>query len=330
MGLNIDALQANWNRKNSKTWGLDDGENIIRLLPRSAAYFSPTGDNGFAFEFYTHYKVSESAPVVTCPTTFGQKCPICEVVKKLRNSESPEDKQLVNDIKRATRYYYNVLNYSNLESGVIVLETGPMVYKQLIKFILRKEWGDFLSVQTGRNLIVTKTPPQHANDWMSYNVMPDPNPSNAEQYLLETWKDDVARLETLIEPAKSYEELTALIDPTQAAPPVHYSTPAPAAAPVYQPQPAAAPAVPPQPAAASVVQPEPQPATASVVQPQSQPVAAATAQPEPQASEDVPELDADGIPTCFGVSFSPRGAKCRSCNPELKNKCRQAYLNDGV
>jgi len=305
MGLNIDNLRKNWKGQNKGFWTPDDGENNIRILPRSLAYFSEEEDSDFAFMFYQHYKISDSAPVLVCPTSahIGKKCPICEKVRGLYKSNSEEDKELAKSLSRSKRFHFNIIDLDNIEAGVQVMETGPFIYKEIMKFVLDPDWGDLFDIKTGRNIVICKNPPSGGNQWASYEVKPKPAATNAKDNLPTTWKQDIAALMKKLPTAKEYDEINTLLDPTL---PLQK-----AVAPIQN---------------TSTNFDDDDDDDTNVHEVTDDDVAEVAAELEVEVAAK-PKATTGGKPECFGNEYSPKDEKCKACATDIKGACRAAFLD---
>ena len=182
-------------------FNLADGKNSIRILPRSMKYFGPDKDDDFAVRYYVHYNMFEADgyKMIVCNKTTGHGCPLCDEISRLN------DKTLSSRIRAKERFMYNVLDMS--DSKIKLLETGPKIYDEILKFVLNPEWGDLFGLDNGRNVTIEKIPAEKSGTgWVEYSVMPSPMISDVTPALLEGWEAEVDRLVEKIPEIRTLEE----------------------------------------------------------------------------------------------------------------------------
>jgi len=151
MGLNADALKKKAETigsRDSLYFKLEEGRNVIRILPRSLEYFSKAGDTDFAFSYMVHYRLLDvdGYRKIVCKQTSGQKCPICDYIASL------EDKTKAKSMRVATSYMYNIFDYDS--EKIKVFETGPFIYEEIFKYVVDPDWGDLFALKDGRDVVI--------------------------------------------------------------------------------------------------------------------------------------------------------------------------------
>lgn len=95
--------------KDDRFWRptLDSASNgyaVIRFLP------SVEGEDIPWVKLYSHaFKGKSGWFIHNCPTTLGEKCPVCEANSELWNSGTESDKRIARDRKRKLNYVSNIL-----------------------------------------------------------------------------------------------------------------------------------------------------------------------------------------------------------------------------
>ena len=219
MGLDVNKLQERAERKSAKRtdrFNLQDGENYLRLLPPSLEYLKEDVDY-ITFEYLMHYNlgIEGNRTAEVCPKILGKqhRCPICEVVFKLYKTQDATDKTLAGSIRAKGRHIYNVLDLNNLDKGIQIMETGPKIYDEIVKFIANPKYSDILDLDQGRNITITKTPGKESSSgFAEYDVIPDPDITSIKDKLPENWKKQLIKLEASIPVPKSYEEIKNILE----------------------------------------------------------------------------------------------------------------------
>lgn len=109
-----------------------NGFAVIRFLP------SKTEDSLPFVKLYSHgFKVGSKWFIEECPTTIGEKCPVCEMNSKLWNSGYENDKKIVRERKRKLRFVSNIMvlkdpkNPEN-EGKIFLFNYGQKIYDKLV------------------------------------------------------------------------------------------------------------------------------------------------------------------------------------------------------
>jgi hypothetical protein len=304
MALDLKKIKDNYDKQQKSGGGSDKyktqkGENPVRVVPHSMKYFGDAPVEDIAFAFYMHFNVGPEGAksAVVCPKTLNRKnrCPICEASAAFRKSDDQKEKALGDDLSYRRRYLLNVIDLRSAETiakGIQPYECGPKVYEGIIQWCNEK-WGDPLDFKEGRNLtIIAHIPPSGDVQRTEYKVEPDPNKSSAADYLPPTWKDQIAKLETLVPKVLTYEEIKKVLEGE-----VDYGHQAAPAEPVDGEETAA-------------------PSTAGKED-------AKVIKDEKKKEEKKP-ADNGGKKDCYGKLFSGRSEKCQACGE--KEACKTEFL----
>jgi hypothetical protein len=186
---------------------LPEGDTVIRIVP-------PIGKMGrFYIEGGTHYEIGEDAEAVVCPQlTNKEDCPICEATEELFATKNAEDVLIAKNLKASSRFYVNVINYTNAtekRKGVQVMNVGVKLIGEIIDYFCDSDYGDIASLKFGRCLTINRTGKGKYDT--SYSVRPKP-------VLKPISKSDIKGAEDLTKAdfvqAKTYDELKDLLDST--------------------------------------------------------------------------------------------------------------------
>jgi len=109
-----------------------NGFAVIRFLP------SKTEEDLPFVKSYSHgFKVGSKWFIEECPTTIGEKCPVCDSNSELWNSGFENDKKIVRERKRRLRFISNILvikdpkNPEN-EGKIFLFGYGQKIYDKLV------------------------------------------------------------------------------------------------------------------------------------------------------------------------------------------------------
>ena len=267
-------------------FNLEEKKNIVRILPRSLKYFSPEKDDDFAVRYFVHYNLFdiEGFKMIVCNKTIGKSCPICEEAHKLN------DKALVSKIRAKERFMYNVLD---LTDGVIkILETGPKIYEEILKFVLNPEWGDLFGLKDGRNITIEKIPSEKSGTgWVEYTVMPSPMPSDVTEMVPEGWDVEIDKLSDKLPNLFDDAELKRIGECFKNG--------------------------------VSPVTAENSRKKDVISERQGSVTQSPSTEQKPKLTPQVPPDKQE----CFGLKYMPRAEKCKVCISDLKDACRTTYLS---
>lgn len=210
--LNLDAVQKkNEELQNTggSNYGFDKlaaGKNVRRILP-------PKGDRDvFWSEGFMHYSLgAEGKTAVTCLSTFGKKCPICEYLDSIQSSKNKDDQEMIKNCRKVKRIFIAVLNRDSTdeEEKPMVLAVGKSVLKGITDCICDPDYGDITDFEDGRDVTITKS---GTGLNTSYSVLPKPKQSIAsEMYSPEEMDELIPDLDSLFV-EKSVEELEAILN----------------------------------------------------------------------------------------------------------------------
>ena len=198
---------------------IEEGNTIIRILPRSLKDMDDPDSNPLFYQVLVHYGLIDSAGNSTsavCPKTNGRqnRCPICDLTRKLYNGSDAE-KALGGRIYAKEQNYSNVLNLSkNGADGIQYMRYGKTIRAGILQFF-NPEWGDISNITEGTHLVINKEVPEGNKMRTKYSVSvagPGSMHVSVEELLPPNWKDKIDILETRVPKAASVEELEALLE----------------------------------------------------------------------------------------------------------------------
>jgi hypothetical protein len=216
----LDKLTSKESYKDDRIWkpGIDKAGNgyaVIRFLPEIASEDSPF------VSIYSHaFKGKGGWLFENCPTTLGEKCPICEANTELWNSGIEDDKNIARSRKRKLTYISNILvleDPANPENKgkVFLYQYGTKIF-QKIQSLAHPEYQDETAIDpfnfwTGADF---KIKIRNVGGYVNYDrsefSAPAPLLGGDDKKLEELWKTQYPLKEfTDKSQFKSYDELKA-------------------------------------------------------------------------------------------------------------------------
>ena len=216
----MDKLTSKESYKDDRIWkpGIDKAGNgyaVIRFLPEIAVEDTPF------VSVYSHaFKGKGGWLFENCPTTLGEKCPICEANTELWNSGIEDDKNIARNRKRKLTYISNILvleDPANPENKgkVFLYQYGTKIF-QKIQSLAHPEYQDETAIDpfnfwTGADF---KIKIRNVGGYVNYDrsefSAPAPLLGGDDKKLEELWKTQYPLKEfTDKSQFKSYDELKA-------------------------------------------------------------------------------------------------------------------------
>ena len=308
MGLNLDKIRTlrdkaveEANRRSAKFYEWKAKRNRLRILPPWA------GADDFSRIFAKHWHLGpEGKTIVYCPKIcFDQPCPICDSIERMWKTK-PDDptKEWLKSVGAAPRFYVNVIDLDDLDSGIQIAEFPKTVLMEIWNIMVDKEVGvgDITHLEKGRNMIIDKTGSGIGTRYAvraELGATPVPIPIEAA---------DLPNLDMLVR-TESYENLKLVWEGKE--PISGPGLPAPAASPGVAALPPPIETV--KVGGTHVVTPPPIDPAADL---EAKAAAAAAAVSEGRAPVvAAPAPSTPSIPACFG-GFDEKNAKCLDCTEQ--------------
>lgn len=158
--MNLNAIKNRLDAINQKQTGAKKEKidySKIYWKPKAGKYqirFVPSKlnkDNPFQ-EIFVHYGFAKF-PIFAL-TNWGEKDPIVEFSKKLRQSNDREDWSVAKQIEPKMRIYAPVIVRGEEDKGVRLWEFGKNIYLQLLGMADDEDYGDYTDVSEGRDFTV--------------------------------------------------------------------------------------------------------------------------------------------------------------------------------
>lgn len=148
----LNSLQATGTKKEKVDYSKyywkpkQEGKYQIRIVPSSI-----NKENPFQ-EVFVHYGLSKFPTYVL--TNWGEKDPIVEFAKQLRQTNDKENWQLAKKLDPKMRIFAPVIVRGEEDKGVRLWEFGKEIYMQLLGIAEDEDYGDFTDINEGRDFTV--------------------------------------------------------------------------------------------------------------------------------------------------------------------------------
>ena len=160
-----------------------EGKYQIRLVPSKI-----NKDNPFQ-EIFMHYGVGKY-PIVAL-TNWGEKDPIVDFTKKLRNSGDSDNWKMAKKLDPKMRVFSPVVVRGEEDKGVRLFEFSKTLYLELLSVADDEDYGDFTDVAQGFDFVVTATKVQ---DRLGFNLSlrpkPKQTPLSKDASQVESWLEN--------------------------------------------------------------------------------------------------------------------------------------------
>jgi hypothetical protein len=154
----LNAMQQKPGKKNSGEdrkkffWKPAVGKSTIRIVPSA---FDKT--NPFK-ELYFHYGIGNRTMI--SPMNFGEKDPIVEFAKQLRQSQDKENWKLAKKLDPKMRIFAPVIVRGEEHLGIRLWEFGKEIYLEFLSLADDEDIGDYTDILEGRDITVDTVGPE--------------------------------------------------------------------------------------------------------------------------------------------------------------------------
>ena len=148
----LNSLQATGTKKEKVDYSKyywkpkQEGKYQIRIVPSAI-----NKENPFQ-EVFVHYGLSKFPTYAL--TNWGEKDPIVEFAKQLRQTNDKENWQLAKKLDPKMRIFAPVIVRGEEDKGVRLWEFGKEIYMQLLGIAEDEDYGDFTDINEGRDFTV--------------------------------------------------------------------------------------------------------------------------------------------------------------------------------
>jgi len=184
-------------------------KNYTRLLP-------PWSDDNVPFKDVAyHYGVVPKKALVCPRKTYNEACPICEAADAMFATGRDEDKEIGKKLNSRRRYFYNMIDRDDEDSGVQVFGCGITIHRAITGLFNDPDWGDITDPDEGFDVIIERKGEKRDTEYPipgQARRMPSPL-GTAEQ--MDEWLGGLFDLDALVK-REPYEDLKlALEDPEE-------------------------------------------------------------------------------------------------------------------
>lgn len=148
----LNALQTQQSRPSGEArknvfWKPVVGKQTIRIVPSAYNKANPFS------ELFFHYGIDKN-PVIS-PTNWGEKDPIVEFAKQLRQTKDKESWSLARKLDPKMRVFVPIIVRGEEAEGVKLWGFGKEIYMELLSMVEDEDIGDYTDILTGRDLNLT-------------------------------------------------------------------------------------------------------------------------------------------------------------------------------
>ena len=133
-------------------WKPSVGKQVVRVVP--SAY---NKSNPFS-ELHFYYGIGNK--VMVSPTVFGEKDPIAEFAKQLRQTSDKDNWRLAKKLDAKLRIFVPVIVRGEENEGVKLWQFGKELYMEFLNLADNEDVGDFTDPVSGRDITVTTVGPE--------------------------------------------------------------------------------------------------------------------------------------------------------------------------
>jgi len=150
--LNKQSTNSGGGNKNL-FWKPSVGKQLIRVVPSKYNKSNPFTEMMF------YYGIG-SKRVMASPANWGEKDPIVEFAKQLRNSNDKEYWRLAKKLDAKVRTFLPIIVRGEESEGVKLWQFGKEVYQEFLNMAADEEIGDFTDIAQGRDIKLTTVGPE--------------------------------------------------------------------------------------------------------------------------------------------------------------------------
>jgi hypothetical protein len=205
----LEALEkpsSNNNNGKSLFWKPSVGKQVVRIVPSKFNKSTPFS------ELYFHYGIGK--PVMISPINFGEKDPLVEFAKKLRQTDNPENWKLAKKLEPKVRYFAPVIVRGMEDEGVKIWQFGKELYSSFLQMAMDEEVGDFTDVASGRDIkLNTEGPEMTGTKYNRTTASPSMKvtPLSDDSSQVESWLDNQVDPQSVFKQVP-YDEMKAALE----------------------------------------------------------------------------------------------------------------------
>jgi len=208
----LNSLQSSGQKKEKVDYSKyywkpkQEGKYQIRIVPSAI-----NKENPFQ-EVFVHYGFSKF-PIYAL-TNWGEKDPIVEFAKQLRNTSEKENWQLAKKLDPKMRVFAPVVVRGEEDKGVRLWEFGKEIYMQLLGIAEDEDYGDFTDINDGRDFTVEAVTGDIGGRQgikCSIRVKPKTSPLGTDKNEIKSWLSEQPNVLEL-QKKMSFEDLKSVLE----------------------------------------------------------------------------------------------------------------------
>ena len=183
-------------------WKPSIGKQVIRVVP-----FKYNSSNPFT-EMKFYYGIGDKR-VMASPTNWGEKDPIVEFTKQLRQTNDKENWRLAKKLDAKVRIFAPVVVRGEESEGVKLWQFGKEIYQEFLNMAADEEIGDFTDIMSGRDIKLTTVGPEvTGTPYNKTSIGPSmkTSPLSEDESLVKTLLEEQADPKKVFKPL-SYDEM---------------------------------------------------------------------------------------------------------------------------
>ena len=185
-------------------WKPSVGKQVVRVVPNKY-------NKKFPFTEMKFYYGIGSKRVMASPSNWGEKDPIMEFAKQLRQTNDRENWRLAKKLDPKTRIFAPVVVRGQESEGVKLWQFGKEVYQDFLNMAADDEIGDYTDIVGGRDIKLTTVGPETTGtQYNKTSVGPSlkTSPLSNDEKVVETLLNDQADPMKVFKPL-SYDDMKA-------------------------------------------------------------------------------------------------------------------------
>jgi len=185
-------------------WKPTVGKQVVRVVPNKY-------NKEFPFTEMKFYYGIGSKRVMASPSNWGQKDPIMEFAKQLRQTNDRENWRLAKKLDPKTRIFAPVVVRGQESEGVKLWQFGKEVYQDFLNMAADEEIGYYTDIVGGRDIKLTTVGPETTGtQYNKTSVGPSlkTTPLSDDEKVVETLLNDQADPMKVFKPL-SYDDMKA-------------------------------------------------------------------------------------------------------------------------
>ena len=195
--LNKQSNNNSGGKQNNIFWKPSVGKQVVRVVPNKYNKQIPFTEMLF------YYGIGPR--VMASPQNWGEKDPIQEFTKQLRQSSDKENWRLAKKLDAKVRTFAPIVVRGQEDEGVKLWQFGKEVYQEFLNLAADEEIGDFTDIAQGRDIKLSTVGPESTGT--PYNKT-SIGPSLKQTQLADTEDAVKQLLENQADPMKVFKPLT--------------------------------------------------------------------------------------------------------------------------